>query len=62
MPTPARGYGDDSSMSETDSDPNTQTGVDSSGGTGESPFLGKSDSATEMALISETFKQAPTLP
>ena len=60
--TPARGYGDDSSMSETDSDPKTQTGVDSSGGTGESSFLGESDSATEMALISETFKQTPTLP
>ena len=60
--TPARRYGDESSMSETDSDPNTQTGADSSGGTGESSFLGESDSATEMALISETFRQAPTLP
>ena len=49
-------------MSETDSDPNTQTGVESSGGTGESSFLGESDSATEMALISETFEQTPTLP
>ena len=49
-------------MSESGSDPNAQTGVDSSDGMGESSFFGESDSATEMALISETFKQAPTLP
>ena len=49
-------------MCETDSDPNAQTGVDSSDGMCESSFLGANDCATEMSLISETFKQAPTLP
>ena len=60
--TPARGHEEDSSMSEMDSDPNVRTGCESSDGMGESSFFGESDSATEMALISETFKQTPTLP
>ena len=58
--TPARRYEVDSSMSESGSDSNAQTGVESSDGMGGSSFYGESDSATEMALISGTFKQAPT--
>ena len=60
--TPARGHEEDSSMSETDSDPNARTGGESSDDMGKSSFFGESDSATKMALISETFKQTPTLP
>ena len=59
--TPARGYEVDSSMSESGSDSNAQTGAESSDGMGGSSFNGEGDSATEISLISGTFKQAPTL-
>ena len=55
--TPARVYEVDSSLSESGSDSNAQTGAKSSDGMGGSSFYGESDSATEMTLISGTFKQ-----
>ena len=57
--TPARGDFGDSNATESDSDTNAETGIESYDDAGDSSFLEESDSATKMALIRESFKQTP---